>query len=129
MGTTLYPVSRDTDEKRMTILLLAAIDMEQVIQAAEAIQRELQSSSPRLQFIRALETAVAVCYWRPFSASNTVGCLRHKDAEDPDLHKEMKRIRNQVHAHTQTSWWAEGGRGEPRDFPGAETKRGSILCL
>ena len=92
-------MSRDGLQARKTILLLGAIDMGQVIEAAEAIQRENQSSTPNLELIRALETAVGVCFWRPFSQRNSGGRLRNKDAEDADLHEYMKTARNQAHAH------------------------------
>lgn len=94
---------RKAEAKRKDILLLGAIDMEQVIEAAQAIQREHQTSEPNLQLIRALETAVVVCYWRPFSQSNTVGHLRDADAANPELHAHMKTLRNKAHAHTDTS--------------------------
>jgi hypothetical protein len=55
------------------------------------------------QLCRALETAIVVCYWRPFSKSNKVGTIGHKWktlTEAPNLHKEMRRLRNEVYAHT-----------------------------
>ena len=77
--------------------------MEQVIQAAEAIRREHDAEEPNLQLIRALETAVVVCYWRPFSYSNTVGHLLDSDAVNPELHAQMKTPRDKAHAHTDKS--------------------------
>jgi hypothetical protein len=74
--------------------------MDHVVAAAEAIQREHASGNPDLSLLRALETAVAVCYWRPFSQSNKVGHLHDKDALDSAFHAQMKVWRNQAHAHT-----------------------------
>jgi hypothetical protein len=85
---------------RKTILLLAASDMEQVIEACRAIEREHLSRAPNGQLIDALETAVAVCYWRPFSKRNTMGWLETDDALDPELHAFLKNLRNKVYAHT-----------------------------
>jgi hypothetical protein len=85
--------------KRMYILLLGASDMEQVIAAVAAIQREEASSNPDLELVDALETAAVVCYWRPFSQRNTVGNLRKKDAFDAELHEEIRVQRNQAYAH------------------------------
>src|SRR5947208_6607545 len=52
-------------EKRQLVLLLAAIDMEQTIEAARAIEREAErearvTEEPNVQLVRALETAIAV---------------------------------------------------------------------
>ena len=96
-------MNREAIERRRNILLLGASDMDQVIAAAESIQREHRSTTQDLELIRALETAVVVCYWRPFSQSNTVGHLRESDAEDPTLHADMKKLRNQAYAHTDRS--------------------------
>ena len=96
-------MNRKAAEARKTILLLGAIDMDHVIAAAEAVQREHQSGVPNLSLLRALETAVVVCYWRPFAQSNTLGHLRKSDAHDPALHAQMKTWRNQAHAHTDES--------------------------
>jgi hypothetical protein len=93
----------DALERRMTILLLGADDMDQTAEAAHAIDREHRSGNPNLQLIRALETAVVVCYWRPFSQSNSMGHLRAKDALDASLHKAMGRMRNSVYAHIDAS--------------------------
>ena len=96
-------MDRDAAERRKTMLLLGATDMQQVIEAAVAIQDEHRSATPRLELLRALETAVAVCYWRPFSQNNTIGHLRDGDAEDPTLHAHMKTLRNQAYAHIDAS--------------------------
>jgi hypothetical protein len=92
-------MNSDALERRMTILLLGADDMDQTAEAAHAIDREHRWGNPNLQLIRALETAVVVCYWRPFSQSNSMGHLRAKDALDASLHKTMERMRNSVCPH------------------------------
>jgi hypothetical protein len=72
-------MNREAMEKRQAILLMGAIDMDHVVAAAEAIQREHATGGASLPLLRALETAVAVCYWRPFSQSNRgVGHLGDK---------------------------------------------------
>ena len=96
-------MNREALEARQTMLLLGAIDMDHVIAAAEAIQREHESGAPNLSLLRALETAVVVCYWRPFSQSNTLGHLRKSDAHDPALHAQLKTWRDEAHAHTDES--------------------------
>jgi hypothetical protein len=93
-------MKREAVEARQKILLLGASDMDHVIAAAEAIQHEHSSDNPDLSLIRGLETAVVVCYWRPFSESNTVGHLSKKDALDSELHRDMRTWRDQAHAHT-----------------------------
>ena len=77
--------------------------MEHVFAAATAIQREESAAIPDLALIRALETALVVCYWRPFSRSNTAGHLRDSDALDPELHGHLRILRNRAHAHIDTS--------------------------
>jgi hypothetical protein len=100
----------------MLVLLLAAWDMEQVAEAAREIQREggrdAGEAEPRTQLVRALETAIAVCYWRPFTKSKGMGRLDEKADGPPEggeleeLHWALKTMRNQVYAHTDE----EGGR-------------------
>jgi hypothetical protein len=85
---------------RKTILLLAAVDMEQVVSSCRAYQREQDAIEPDLQLLRALETAIVVCYWRPFSKSNSMGCLTDSDARDPELHTFLKSQRDKAYAHT-----------------------------
>jgi hypothetical protein len=98
----------EAQEKRIRVLLLAAIDMEQAKEAARAIEREGEREAagkePNVQLVRALEAALAVCYWRPFT-NNSVGRL------DPvadgssgsglaDLHRTLKSMRDKAYAHT-----------------------------
>jgi hypothetical protein len=90
-------------QNRKQILLMGAIDMGHVIAAAKALQREHASETPDEPLIRALETGMVVSYWRPFSPRNSAGRLREKDAYDLELHELMKTLRNQVHAHIDSS--------------------------
>jgi hypothetical protein len=92
-------MNREALEARKEILLLGAFDMDQVAEAVHAIDEQLRSGNPNLQLIRALETALVVCYWRPFSQSNSKGHLRPGDAHDAELHAAMKRMRDSAHAH------------------------------
>ena len=85
--------------KREQMLLFGATDMQRAVAAAEAIQREYESTTPVIPLIEALQTALVVCYWRPFSQKNTAGHLTDRDALDRDLHRDMKTLRDQVHAH------------------------------
>ena len=99
--------------RRKHILLLGAIDMEHVIAAATAIEREENAAIPDHALIRALETALVVCYWRPFSSSNRAGHLRDSDALDPELHGHMRTLRNQAHAHIDTASGRRAGVTPP----------------
>jgi hypothetical protein len=53
---------------------------------------------------RALETAIAVSYWRPWSQSNTLGSLKGKwlpkDRTGLQLHRRLEQLRNETYAHT-----------------------------
>jgi hypothetical protein len=59
---------------------------------------------------RALETAISVCYARPWLGSNRVGKLRNKWLPaagcDRDLHKRLLELRRKTYAHTDP----DGGR-------------------
>lgn len=101
----------DDPVKRKRVLLLAAIDMEQTIEAARAIgreaEREAAGQESNVQFVRALETAVAVCYWRPFTKGRGgIGRLdpvKDGPSEESglgDLHRALKTMRNRSYAHT-----------------------------
>jgi hypothetical protein len=74
-----------------------------MLQAAGAA-RALESQHDDVYLMRALETAIVVCYWRPFSASNKIGGLADKWAPQGDRHSELHRtlrnLRNQAYAHT-----------------------------
>jgi hypothetical protein len=58
---------------------------------------------------RALETAIAVAYMRPFARTNSVGCLTDDDAptgEWIELHEWLDEVRDKRYAHIDK----EGGR-------------------
>ena len=106
------PSESDSPElraKRKRVLLLAAIDMEQTIEAARAIERESDrvaaGEEPNAELVRALETALAVCYWRPFTKSS-IGRLDAVADGPPeasgmgDLHRTLKTMRDKAYAHT-----------------------------
>ena len=54
------------------LLVLASADMKQAAAAARQLQRTFD-----IHTSRALETAIAVCYWRPFS-NNCLGTLEDR---------------------------------------------------
>jgi hypothetical protein len=62
-------VLADSERNRLaklrTALLLAGSDMDQAVAAARALQNESDGL-----LARALETAIAVCYMRPFTQSS-----------------------------------------------------------
>lgn len=82
------------------LLALAAWDMRQTAAAAKL----LQAVRDDILAVRALETAIAVCYWRPFNKSNNTGTLRDRwrprDEEGRRIHALLKRLRNELYAHT-----------------------------
>jgi hypothetical protein len=67
-----------------------------------------------VQFVRALETAIAVCYWRPFTNSN-IGQLDPVEdgpAESTrlgDLHRALQKMRDEVYAHTDKTSGRDAG--------------------
>ena len=76
----------------------AAADMRQASMAA----RTLTSEHVNEDLCRALETAIAVCYARPFTRDSDRKRLDDKWApeETPLLHKALLALRHQVYAHT-----------------------------
>jgi hypothetical protein len=86
-------------KKLQQILLLAAWDMQQ----AEAAARALEAETENLPLMRALETAMAVCYVRAFTPS-TLGTLSSQyeptTPPDSDLHAWFRERRDKEYAHT-----------------------------
>jgi len=86
-------------KKLQQVLLLAAWDMQQ----AEAAARALEAETESLPLMRALETAMAVCYIRAFTPS-TLGTLSSQyvptTPPDSDLHHWFHERRNREYAHT-----------------------------
>jgi hypothetical protein len=94
--------------------------MEQAVEAALGIEREHERDASgeesNVQFVRALETAIAVCYWRPFtSSSSSIGSLDPvSDGPDEstglgDLHRALKKMPDEVYAHTDKSSGGDAG--------------------
>jgi hypothetical protein len=81
------------------VVLLAAWDME----PAEAAARALEAEADNLPLMRALETAMAVCYIRAFTPS-TLGTLSSQyvpsTRPDSDLHTWFQERRDKEYAHT-----------------------------
>jgi hypothetical protein len=104
--------------RRKRVLLLAAIDMEQTIEVARAIEREgdreAAGEDVNVQFVRALEAALAVCYWRPFTRSS-IGQLDPVEDGPPeasglgDLHRALKTMRDKAYAHTDEASGRDAG--------------------
>lgn len=86
-------------KKLQQVLLLAAWDMQQ----AEAAARALEAETEDLPLMRALETAMAVCYVRAFTPS-TLGTLSSQyvpaTPPDSDLHRWFRERRDKEYAHT-----------------------------
>ena len=75
---------------------------------AAAAARALQNESEYL-LARALETAIAVCYMRPFTQSSLMTLpaeLLPEGEPDGRYHTELERLRHKVYAHTDKA----GGR-------------------
>lgn len=120
MSDPLSDTEKELGERIKTALLLGASDMDQ----AEAAARALADEHEDYNLMRALETAVVVCYARAFTMSTL-----HK--LDPDeytpaddrlaaWHKAFLAYRNKVYAHTDK----ESGRSAdiaiegPVELPG-----------
>lgn len=94
----------ETERNRLTNeirrLRLAESDMNQAAAAAQALRTEHLNGD----LCRALETAIAVCYARPYGSSNKVGVLGDEwlpeDPGDQALHGALLTRRDQVYAHT-----------------------------
>jgi hypothetical protein len=86
-------------EKLKESLILAAEDMDQAAAAADALRIDTSGDDA---WTRALETAMAVCYMRPF----TRGAWKLPDKYEPkvgsagDLHRALKQLRKKVYAHS-----------------------------
>lgn len=96
----MHESERNRIEKEQRALLLAVSDMQQAAAAARALQEEEDGT-----LARALETAMAVCYMRPFTTSD----LQVPDEYIPtggidgEAHDHLKVLRDKVHAHTDKS--------------------------
>lgn len=97
----MHESERNRLVKRQTALLLAASDMDQAAAAARALQTEADGV-----LARALETAIAVAYMRPFTGQPP-GRLPDEyfpnTSPDAEIHGELKRLRDKVYAHTDAA--------------------------
>lgn len=86
-------------------LALAVNDMKQAADAARILDRQVS-----LHARRALETAISVCYARPWLDSNAGGKLKDtwlpKVGPDRELHRRLLKLRHRTYAHTDPA----GGR-------------------
>ena len=87
-------------EKDVRRLILAASDMDQAAAAARALEAESDGV-----LARALETAMVVCYQRPFTKSDLQlsGEYIPTSGEDARAHADLQRLRNKVYAHTDNA--------------------------
>lgn len=106
----MHPSERNRLAKLQNVLLLAASDMAQAAAAARALEVEEE-----YQLARALETAIAVCYMRPFTQSSLTTLPAEFEPTAPaeaEIHAELHRLRDQVYAHTDKA----GGRSSSMDI-------------
>ena len=87
----------------------------QAAAAAEALANEHQN----VHVMRALETAVVVCYWRPFASGNAVRLdpaeWTPKDPQEIAAHETLKALRDKVYAHTESVIKIGGEKVRARD--------------
>ncbi len=87
-------------EKKRLSLHLAASDMDQAAAAAEALAAETQD----VNLMRALETAIAACYGRPFTEGTMIQRLDTGKwvpaGADRELHERLMTLRHKTYAHT-----------------------------
>jgi len=95
----MHPSVVNRYKKRQQVLLLAATDMQQ----AEAAALALEAETENVALMRALETAMAVCYARAFTQS-TLEVLPSEyvptTPPDLDLHTWFRERRDKEYAHT-----------------------------
>lgn len=93
----MHESERNRLAKEQRALLLASSDMEQAAAAARALENEHDGT-----LARALETAMAVCYMRPFTKSDLAVPDEYVPTTGVDeaAHSHLKALRNKVYAHT-----------------------------
>jgi hypothetical protein len=94
----MHESERNRLTNQQTALLLAASDMDQATAAAHALVDE-----PDGVLARALETAIAVCYMRPFTGGppgRLPDAYLPTGSPDGRYHSELKVLRDKVYAHT-----------------------------
>jgi hypothetical protein len=99
-------------EKKRLSLYLAASDMDQAAAAAEALAAETQ----KVDLMRALETAIAACYGRPFTEGSMIQRLNKgkwvSAGADRDLHDHLMTLRHKSYAHTDSASGRSAGSSE-----------------
>jgi hypothetical protein len=86
-------------EKLKESLMLAAEDMAQASAAAVALRADTSDDET---WRRTLETAMAVCYMRPFTSGEwkLPGKYAPKAKAENQLHRRLDDLRNKVYAHS-----------------------------
>ena len=96
----MHDSERNRLAKLQTALLLAAADFDQAAAAAHALDAEAEDAA----LMRALETAIAVCYSRAFTQSTLLRLGGEygppAGSADAELHRFLLRTRDKVYAHT-----------------------------
>jgi hypothetical protein len=89
-------------EKKKVSLILAAEDMDQALAAAVALRADTSTDQA---WRRALETAMAVSYMRPFTegAWQLPDKYAPKGESEKALHRDLKDLRNKVYAHSDAA--------------------------
>ena len=112
--------------KEIRAVALAASDMRQAAAAAEALANEHQN----VHVMRALETAVVVCYWRPFASRNAVRLdpaeWTPRDQQEIAAHETLKALRDKVYAHTDSVIKIGGEKVRARDVERIEDLLGTL---
>jgi hypothetical protein len=112
--------------REIRAVALAASDMRQAAAAAEALANEHQN----VHVMRALETAVVVCYWRPFASGNAVRLdpaeWTPQDPQEIAAHETLKALRDKVYAHTDSVIKIGGEKVRARDVERIEDLLGTL---
>jgi hypothetical protein len=118
----MHQSERNRLEKVKKVLILAAADMDQAIAAA----RELRNTASDDQaYRRMLETAMALCYMRPYTPSSLLTLPAEyipTGSVDAGYHGALDNLRDQTYAHTDK----RGGRNATMRTTG---EHGDIVSL
>lgn len=95
----MHESERNLRTKEIRRLVFAQSDMAQAAVAAEYLLQEHVNGD----LCRALETAIVVCYARPFAGGNNAGILGEDwypiDPAHRAMHDKLRDLRDQVFAH------------------------------
>jgi hypothetical protein len=84
-------------------LVLAQSDLAQAAMAAHSLAGEALNGD----LCRALETAIVVCYSRPYDGRNKAGALREEwypaETQERTMHDALLALRDQVYAHNDVT--------------------------